>query len=184
MNLNLSTKKITKIGMCAALMAIFSQFSIPLPFTTVPITLQIFGLVIISVIVGAQISTISISIFVFLGAIGLPVFSNFTGGFSAIIGPSGGYIIGFIFMAFLVGYASDSKNKILLFITSYIGLGIDYIIGIIQLRFVTGMGIQASLIAGVYPFIFKDLLITAVAILIGLKIKRSLNSIIFENVAA
>ena len=121
MKLNLSIKEITLVGMCAALMAIFSQLSIPLPFTSVPVTLQIFGLVVLSVIVGAKIGTISLIVFVILGAIGLPVFANFSGGFGVIVGPTGGYIIGFIIMAFLIGYASSKENKILLFIASYIG---------------------------------------------------------------
>lgn len=59
MNLKLLPIEITLIGMCAALMVIFSQFLVPLPFTSVPITFQIFGLVLISIIVGAKITTIS-----------------------------------------------------------------------------------------------------------------------------
>lgn len=184
MNLKLSTQEITLIGMCAALMAIFSQFSVPLPFTSVPITLQIFGLAMISIIVGEKIATISILIFMLLGAIGLPVFSNFSGGFAVISGPTGGYIIGYIFMAFLTGYASYHLNKVMIYIYSYIGMIIVYIIGTLQLKIVTGLTLQASLVAGVYPFIIKDIVITAVAIFIGLKVQKRIKRIISRNVIA
>lgn len=184
MKLNLSIKEITLIGMCAALMAIFSQLSIPLPFTSVPITLQIFGVVVLSVIVGAKIGTISIIVFELLGAIGLPVFANFSGGFAVIVGPTGGYIIGFIIMAFLIGYASSKENKVLLFIASYIGVTADLLLGTLYLKIVTGMSIQAALIAGLYPFIIKDFITIAIAVLIGLKVKNNVESIITRNVAA
>ena len=184
MKFNLSTREITLIGMCAALMAIFSQLSLPLPFTTVPVTLQIFAVVIISVIAGAQIGTLSLIIFELLGAIGLPVFANLKGGFGIIVGPTGGYLIGYIIMAFLIGYAAYKENKILLFIASYFGVSIDFFIGALQLKMVTGMNIQASLAAGVYPFIIKDFIATAVAIIIGFKVKKSVQNIVKKNVIA
>ena len=184
MKLNLSIKEITFVGMCSALMAIFSQISIPLPFTSVPITLQTFGLVVLSVIVGAKIGSLSIIIFVILGAIGLPVFSHFNGGFGVLVGPTGGYIIGFILMAFLIGYASSKKNKILLFIFSYIAVTTDLILGTIHLKIVTGMNIQAALIAGFYPFIIKDFITVSIAIIIGLKVKKNVEGIIRRNIVA
>lgn len=184
MKLNLSIKEITLVGMCAALMVIFSQLSIPLPFSAVPVTLQIFGIVIISVIVGAKLGTLSIIIFDILGTIGLPVFANFNGGFHVIIGPTGGYIIGFVIMALLIGYASSMKNRIILFLASYLGLIIDMLIGTIQLKIVTGMNIQAALAAGFYPFIIKDIVMVSIAILIGLKVKKSIGGILTKNAIA
>jgi biotin transport system substrate-specific component len=184
MKLNLSIREITLVGMCAAMMAIFSQLSIPIPFSAVPVTLQIFGLVIISVIVGAKIGTISIIVFDILGAIGLPVFANFHGGFGVIVGPTGGYIIGFIIMAFLIGYTSSKQNKILLFIASYIAVTADLLIGTLQLKIVAGMNMQAALLAGFYPFIIKDFVLISIAILIGLKVKKSVEGILPRNVTA
>jgi len=184
MKLNLSTKEITLVGMCAALMAIFSQLSIPLPFTSVPITLQVFGIVILSVIVGAKIGTISIIVYELIGAIGLPVFANFHGGYNVFLGPTGGYLIGFIIMAFLIGYASSKQNKILLFIAAYIGVTADLLIGTLYLKIVAGMNMQSALIAGLYPFIIKDFITIAIAVLIGLKVKKSVENILIKNVVA
>ncbi|MDR3593624.1 biotin transporter BioY [Clostridium sp.] len=184
MKLNLSIKEISLIGMCAALMVIFSQLSIPLPFTAVPITLQIFGLVIISVIIGAKLGTLSIIVFDVLGAIGLPVFANFNGGLHVIIGPTGGYIIGFIIIAFLIGYASEKQNKILLFIASYMGLIFQLLLGTLQLKIVTGMNMQSALIAGFYPFVIKDLIMVTIAIVIGLRVKKGVKGILTRNAIA
>ena len=184
MKLNLSIKEMTIVGMCAALMAIFSQLSIPLPFTSVPVTLQVFGLVILAIIVGAKVGTLSLIVYVIIGAIGLPVFANFHSGFGIIVGPTGGYIIGFVIMAFLIGLASSKENKIILFSVSYIGVLIDLILGTIQLKIVTGMTLNAALIAGLYPFIFKDLITVSIAVLIGLRVKKSVSSILTKNAVA
>lgn len=183
MKLNLSIKEITLIGMCAALMAIFSQLSIPLPFTSVPVTLQVFGLVILAVVVGAKIGTLSLIVYVIIGAIGLPVFANFHSGFGVIVGPTGGYIFGFIIMAFLIRYVSYKENKILLFAAAYIGVVIDLVLGTIQLKIVTGMTLNAALIAGLYPFILKDLITISIAVIIGLKVKKSVSNILTQNAA-
>lgn len=184
MKLNLSIKEMTLVGMCAALMAIFSQISIPLPFTSVPVTLQVFGLVILAVIVGAKVGTVSLIVYVIIGAIGLPVFANFHSGFGVLVGPTGGYIIGFVIMAFLIGYVSYKENKILLFAVSYIGVLMDLILGTIQLKIVTGMTVNAALIAGLYPFIFKDIITVSIAVIIGLKVKKSVTSILAKNATA
>lgn len=184
MKLNLSIKEMTLIGMCAALMVIFSQLSFPLPFSAVPVTMQIFGLVIISVVMGAKLGTISVILFDILGAIGLPVFANFNGGFHVIVGPTGGYIIGFIIFAFLIGHASDRQNKILLFITSYISLILQLLLGTLQLKLVTGMNMQGALIAGFYPFVIKDLIMVSIAVVIGLRVKKSVKGILARNVIA
>ncbi|OOM74818.1 biotin transporter BioY [Clostridium puniceum] len=183
MKLNLSIKEITLVGMCAALMAIFSQLSIPLPFTSVPITLQVFCLVILSVIVGAKVGTLALIVYVIIGTIGLPVFANFHSGFGVLVGPTGGYIVGFIIMAFLIGYASSKQNKFFLFIASYMGVIIDLLLGTIQLKIVTGMTMQAALISGLYPFILKDFITVTIAVTIGLKVKKSIESILTPNAA-
>ncbi len=163
-------KELTMIGLCAALMAVFSQISIPLP-SGVPITLQPFAVVLISVLLEEKLGTLSILIFIFIGAIGMPVFANFNSGFSAIIGPTGGFLTGFLIMAFIIGAFSKSKNKKLIFTGAYLGLLTNYIVGVLQLSFVLNVNIPEALIIGCYPYILKDLILTAVAVVIALKIK-------------
>lgn len=163
-------KELTIVGLCAALMAIFSQISIPLP-SGVPITLQPFTVVLISVILEQKLGTLSILTFILIGAIGMPVFANFNSGFSTILGPTGGFLTGFLLMSFFIGFSSKSKSKSIIFIGAYLGLALDYLVGVGQLSVVANLTIPESLVAGCYPYIVKDIILTAVAVIIALKIK-------------
>ena len=183
MKLNLSVKEITLVGLATAIMGIFSQLALPIPFTTVPLTLQTFGLVIFSVVLGKKIGTLSILIWALLGTIGIPVFSGFSSGLGVLVGPNGGYIIGFIFMSFIIGYTSTStnKNNILLFVGVYLGQAVQYTFGVIQLKIVLGLSLPNALLAGLYPFILKDIIMITVAVTLALSIKKSLGGVLMSN---
>ena len=90
-------------GLFAALMAICSLISIPLGFTPVPVNLATLGVFLAGGLLGKKYGTISIAVYVLLGAVGVPVFAGFRGGLSVLVGPTGGYIIGYVAAAFLVG---------------------------------------------------------------------------------
>lgn len=170
----LSIRDITFIGMGAAILAVFSQFSIPIPFSTVPITLQIPAVILISLIYNQKQSFLSVIIFILLGAVGLPVFANLHGGLNVVLGPTGGYIIGFPLMALIIGYSKKYNNLLLSFILSYVAIGVDYLIGVLQLSFVANLSIPAALAAGLYPFIIKDIIVVFLTVLIGVRIKKRL----------
>lgn len=182
--MKLTVKEMVLIAFGAALMAVFSQISFPLPFTTVPITLQVFGVVVISVILEEKISTASMIIFALLGAIGVPVYSNFSAGAGVLFGATGGYILGFIFMAYIVGVAASKNNKLVLFLGTYIGLAIEYVFGVMQLKLVLNLTFSEALIAGVYPFIIKDLVVTALGIMVALIVKKRLKKVVKLGVKA
>ncbi|MGL5085381.1 MAG: biotin transporter BioY [Clostridium sp.] len=181
MKLNLSVKEITLVGMCAALMAIFSQLSIPLPFTTVPVTMQTFGLIIISIVLGRKLGTLSIIIWVLIGVIGIPVFAGFSGGIGVLLGPTGGYIIGFILMSFIIGLFSNTTKKWLLFLGVTLGQAVQFFFGVIQLKIVLGLTTQGALAAGLYPFILKDIIIITVSVFIGITVKKALKGVLINN---
>ena len=168
--MRLSVREMIMVGVGAALMAVFSQLSIPLP--SVPLTLQVFGVVIISVILGKKLGTLSIIVFMLLGAIGLPVFASFTGGLNIITGATGGYIIGFVFMAFMIGYFIEKDKKSLACIGAYLGLAVDYVFGVLQLKLLMGLTLEGALVAGLYPFIIKDLILTALGVMVALSIRN------------
>lgn len=177
--MRLSVREMIMVGVGAALMAVFSQLSIPLP--SVPLTLQVFGVVIISIILGKKLGTLSIIVFMLLGAIGLPVFAGFTGGLNIIAGATGGYIIGFVFMAFIIGYFIEKDKKPLAFIGAYLGLAVDYIFGMIQLKLLMGLTLEGALVAGLYPFIIKDLILTALGVMVALSIRNRVVGVIKLN---
>ena len=91
---------IVYIGVSAALIAICSWIQIPL---TVPITLQTMGVCLVSGLLGLKRGTLATLVYIVLGAIGIPVFAGFSGGMGVILGSTGGYIVGFIFTALIVG---------------------------------------------------------------------------------
>ena len=100
---NLKNKKLYKLvlsAMFVAVIAICSWISIP---TTVPFTLQTLGIFIAAGLLGWKYGTLSVAVYILLGLVGVPVFANFSSGVGAIMGPTGGYIIGFLFTALAVG---------------------------------------------------------------------------------
>lgn len=178
----ITTKGMTLVGLSAALMGVLSQLAIPFP--TVPLTLQVFGAVLLAVILEAKISTLAMIVYTLIGAIGIPVFANFSRGFSVIVGPTGGYITGFIVLAFIIGKAAEQKNKKILILGAYIGLIMNYFIGTLQLKGVLNLSFQEAMVAGVYPYIIKDLILTGVAVGVGLQMKKQLRGILNESIKA
>ena len=124
---NSKVTDIVYIGLSAAIIAVCSWISIPL---TVPITLQTMGVVLISGLFGAKRGTLSTLLYILIGAIGVPVFSGFKSGFGVLLGSTGGYIIGFIFTALIVGIVSDKTNKLWALILSMaVGILVCYAFG-------------------------------------------------------
>lgn len=168
----LSPKEISIVGMSVSLISVISQFSVPLPFG-IPLTFQCFTVTLISVILGFKKSIFTILTYIIIGFIGIPVFSNFKAGPSALFGPTGGFIWGFIPMCAITGYISQKYNsKILLIISVYLGLALDYVIGVIQLSFVSNISLSLAIQKGAAPFLLKDIILCTLGILLAKKIKK------------
>ena len=101
--MNTKTKELTLIGLMAALTCIAGPLSLPLPFSPVPISLTNLAIYFSVYILGMKRGTISYLVYLLLGLVGLPVFSAFTSGPAKLFGPTGGYLIGFIFIALISG---------------------------------------------------------------------------------
>ena len=168
-------------GLFAALMAICSFISIPLGFTPVPVNLATLGVFLAGGLLGKKYGTISIAVYVLLGAVGVPVFAGFRGGVGVLAGPTGGYIIGYIAAAFLVGLLVEllapkagrsagrsAGREILACILAMIaGLLACYLLGTLWFMVSTHTGVWASLVSCVFPFLPGDALkIAAGAILV------------------
>lgn len=144
----------------AAVMAICSIITIPLPFTPVPINLGLLGVFLAGGLLGPAQGTISIVIYIALGAAGLPVFSGMRGGLGILIGPTGGYIAGFVAAAFVCGFLCKKKTDYPhLFFSFFTATVVCYLLG--TLWFVISGGSQSfygALSLCVFPFIPGDLL--------------------------
>lgn len=100
---NLGIKKIVSIALMTAVICVLSPFAIAIPMSPVPITLTTFAIYLTAIILGGVDGLISVIVYVLLGFAGAPVFTGFTGGALKVIGPTGGYIIGYIFLAIVEG---------------------------------------------------------------------------------
>jgi len=173
----MATKDIILTGMFAAILAVISQISIPMP-SGVPITIQVFGVALVGVVLGWKFGLLATLVYIFIGAIGIPVFSNFTGGLGILTGVSGGYIIAWPILAGLCGIRfnrlSKMKNTALTILLSLIGLAAVEIIGGIQWSFLSGMTLPAVFTYSMVAFVPKDILITVLAVIVGNQIRRPL----------
>ena len=171
----MKTRDLVVCSLFAAMTAVLSQISIPLP-NGIPLTLQLLAVFLCGVILGAKKGFISTLVYVALGAIGLPVFAGFTGGFQYIVGYSGGFIISFPLVAFIIGFVSEkTDNMVFILLSTILGLIVSYTIGTLVFSIVTNTSISASLAACVIPFIFTDLLKCFIATVIGLKLKENIS---------
>ena len=148
----------------ACLVGLLAQARIPLPWTPIPITGQTFGVLLAAVLLGQWWSGISMIIYVGIGVAGVPWFNGGTGGVSAIAGPTGGYLIGFVLAALFLGYVVDRYAKTRSFRNLLILMSIaDFVLvfgpGLLQLHLwsnITGKGaiaFPALLAMGLLPFI-------------------------------
>ncbi len=162
-NKGFETRDIILIGVFAALMSVGAYVSIPI--FTVPITLQLLFALLAGGVLGSKKGAMSMLIYMIIGLIGIPVFSQATGGVHSVLKHSFGYIIGFIFTAYFVGLiVENTKNKILIYIAPFVGVLIDYIIGVPYLYMIfntvlnDSISVNTALEWGLYPFILVDLL--------------------------
>lgn len=172
---NSKVTDIVYIGLSAAIIAVCSWISIPL---TVPITLQTMGVVLISGLFGAKRGTLSTLLYILIGAIGVPVFSGFKSGFGVLLGSTGGYIIGFIFTALIVGIVSDKTNKLwALILSMVVGILVCYAFGTAWLAVVyakTNEPASLATILGwcVIPFLIPDAVKIALAAVLTNRLKK------------
>ena len=173
----LSTKDIAYVSIFAAVMAICSWISIPM---TIPVTLQTFGVFLSCMVLGGKRGTISICVFILLGAIGIPVFSGFTGGLGILLGTTGGYIVGFIF-AGLVMWLFEKlfpNNDVSTIISMIVGLLVCYVFGtvwfmVIYAQSVGSVGLITVLGWCVIPFVIPDTVKIVVAFLLGKRLQKA-----------
>ncbi|GAH68315.1 unnamed protein product, partial [marine sediment metagenome] len=134
---------------------------IPLPFTPVPITLQTFFVLLAGAALGRRLGSLSQFGYVALGSLGLPIFAGALGGMACLIGPTGGYLIGFVLAAYVVGRLIGMRqNPSFIYITLAMAVSsmVIYLLGTVQLAFVLHCSIARAALLGVVPFISGDAL--------------------------
>ncbi|CEN30190.1 MAG: biotin transporter BioY [Paeniclostridium sp.] len=178
--MNLNTKDLIICAIFASITAILAQIAIPIPFSTVPLTMQVFAVAISGIILGSKRGFISMLIYVLLGAIGIPVFAQMSGGIGIIFGYTGGFIMAFPIMSLIIGYISEKYNKtIYIVLVMILSLAINYGIGTAWYSIVSGVGFKEGFMVCVAPFIFVDFIKIALATTIGITVKKRLKKEVF-----
>jgi len=165
----ISSNKIIKTILLALIGSILLIVSakIKIPFYPVPMTMQTFVVLLLGISFGYKVGVLSVIFYLLEGIMGLPVFSNSPEkgiGIAYFVGPTMGYLIGFIFACFIAGIFTYNKNHIINFFKIIISTSVIYILGVLWLGNLIGWD-KPILEFGVYPFLyaelFKILLLTA-----------------------
>ena len=159
-------------AICAAIIAVSGWITIP--FSVIPITLQSLAVCTAAGLLGWKWGLVALSVYVLLGAVGLPVFSGFGGGLGVLFGASGGYIWGFFATVIIVGIVS-SKNKsaVTLVLSMAVGMIMCYAVGTawFVFEYSAETGIVSAVLTCVVPFIIPDALKIFAAVLIVTRLR-------------
>ena len=171
-----STKRLTLIGLMTALLCILAPLSIPLPLSPVPLSLTNFVLFLSLYILGTTNSFICYLVYLLLGLAGVPVFSNFSGGAAKLLGPTGGYLFGFLFLIPITGIIMQKwkNSRLIAFGGMVLGHLVCCFFGTAWLAYQTHASFGASLFSGVVLFIPGDLIKMFLALLIGPELRKRL----------
>jgi biotin transport system substrate-specific component len=145
----------------AGLVSLAAQVSIHLPFTPVPLTGQTFAVVLVGASLGAMLGTASLALYLGLGLVGAPVYAGGAHGISALDGPTGGYLVGFVVAAALTGLLAEQgwDRRFSSAVTAMLtGNVVVYLVGIPWLAAWTGASLERTLELGLYPFVAGDVL--------------------------
>ena len=171
-----TAKSLTKIALLTSIICVVSPFA--LPISSVPITLASLIIFIISGIFKPKITTFSVLAYVFIGIVGVPVFSSFTGGFHVIFGASGGYILAYPIVAFLISYLTTKFNgKIIYPISFILGTLVLYAFGTIWYMVILKTNLYASLTICVVPFLIIDAIKIIIASIILITLNKTLKTL-------
>ena len=167
-----AVRDLVYIAMFAALIAVCSVISIPLG--EVPFTLQTFGVCLAAAMLGWKRGTLSVIIYILLGAVGLPVFAGLKGGVGVLAGPTGGYIVGFILTALVVGFAAQRSDRraLPLAFSMAVGVLLCYAVGAVWFMSVTRRGILEALTLCILPYLLPDSVKIAAAVLLTNRLSK------------
>ena len=148
------------------------------PFSPVSVTMQTFAVFLAVYVLGAKRALTAVAVYIALGAVGLPVFAGFRGGIGVLAGPTGGYIVGFLFTALLGGVLTEraGQRRVPVFFSMFAGLILCYAVGTAWFAVVYASShgpVSVSFILGaaVLPFVIPDLIKIILAIELGRRLK-------------
>lgn len=173
-----NTRVLVRIALVTAVTCILAPLSIPLPFSPVPLSLTNLVLYISIFILGWKSATISYLVYLLLGTVGLPVFSGFAGGLGKLAGPTGGYLVGMIFLTVISGYIAKRYHRkpVIIFLGMLLGSAVNYLFGTLWLCMQLHLSFLEGLMTGVVPYIAFDIIKMVIALFTGMTIQKRLKN--------
>ena len=168
-------QNLTLTALMAAVLCIIGPFVIPIGMVPMSLTNMVIYLTVL--LLDKKRATISVAIYLMIGFIGLPVFAGFIGGAGKLLGPTGGYLIGYLVLSWIAGTILEKleKTKILALSIGTVGL---YLVGTIWLMFQSKLNLMAALSVGVFPFVVFDVLKIVIAVILDNSIKKRIRTVI------
>lgn len=167
-----SLRGLVYASMLGAATAAGAYIIVPLP--PVPVTLQTLFMALAAVLLGARLAALSQVVYVLLGLIGLPVFAGGKAGLGVLLGPTGGYLIGFIAGAYVTGFLVERMQRPgaprIAFAVA-VGYFVVYVPGVVQLSLVAGLSLLKAFSVGTLPFLIGDALKTLTAAIVAIKVR-------------
>lgn len=173
---NTLTRQLVLAALFAALTAVCSQIQIPLPM--IPINLALFAVHLCGALLGAKWGALSMAVYALLGAVGVPVFAGFGSGPAVLFGKTGGYIIGYILCAAIVGLLSRRLGFTFpkLCLSMVIGVAVCYVFGTAWFMVISGLNLATSLSYCVLPFLPGDAVKILLAAFLALRLRKPLQA--------
>ena len=169
----MKTKALTQIALMAAVLCILAPISIPIPVSSVALTLATFALYLMAYILKPKQALAAVGIYLLLGAAGLPVFSGYMAGISRFAAPGGGYLIGYLFLVGISGWFIQKYSHTAIQISGmFLGTLVMYSLGTFWLAFSTDISFFTALPAGILIFLPLDIIKIIFASYIGKKIQK------------
>lgn len=168
--MKIKTVDLVSVALFAAMTAILSQFSIPTPFG-VPVALQTFAVALCGYFLGVKKGIGAVLVWIAIGAVGVPVFTGFRGGFAVLLGLTGGFIYGFIPLVVLCGI--ELKKASLRILLGAAGIAACHLCGAVQYALLMGIDFWQSVLTVSVPFLVKDIASVVVAYFGAMAIKAA-----------
>jgi biotin transport system substrate-specific component len=169
---SIQVRTMTLTAVMTALMCVLGPVMIPLG--PIPFSLQVLTVCLSAAVLGMKRGTLATVLYLLIGFVGVPVFTGFSGGPGKILGPTGGFLVGFVPLSLIAGWASDHfrSSAVLQFLGMFVGLVVLYFFGTAWLVWLAKLPVGKALQAAVYPFVAVD----TVKVLIAMFLSRALRS--------
>lgn len=182
-----TTKPIVFTALFAALTTSCAFISIPVPGTPIPIVLQNMMVVLCGMLLGPFLGTISTTVFILAGLLGLPVFNGGTGGFAKLMSPTGGFIVGYAISSLIAGLVlgkpklDGKKHPVRTILAALFGFAVMYIPGALHFMHSMEKTLRETMALCVIPYLPGDVIKMIICILISIPLRRSAAVYIFED---